>query len=70
MPKSKREQLIDRLWKDKEFCEQVCGKNSIILHFREPQEIATGNPYELKGDNAVDALKINLTEKFSYKEKI
>ena len=62
MPKSKREQLWDMIWKDREFAKSVLEKGSIILRFRESQGIAKGNPYRLSGDNGVDDLKIEIKE--------
>ena len=62
MPKSKREQLWDMIWKDKEFAKSVLEKGSIILRFREPRGIVRGNPYTLSVDNGVDDLKLEMKE--------
>ena len=62
MPKSKKEQLWDMIWKDREFAKSVLEKDSIILRFREPRGIARGNPYTLSGDNGVDDLKLEMKE--------
>jgi len=62
MPESKREQIWDMIWKDREFAKSVLEKDSIILRFREPRGITRGNPYTLEGDNGVDDLKLEMKE--------
>ena len=60
MPKSKREQLWDMIWKDRKFAKSVLEKDSIILRFREPRDIDKGNLYTVEGDNGVDDLKLEI----------
>ena len=62
MSKSKREQLWDMLWKNKDLAKEVLGKENMALWPREPRGISMGSPYELDEGNGEDALKLEMKE--------